>query len=90
MPWTIVGTNTFKRGYKQKTAELQAKVDEAIRLLVSSEDPRNLGSRKYGTLDGCYGHDIDFTHRMLFRIDMVRKEIYFLRVCSHKEVYGKS
>lgn len=90
MPWTIVQTSGFKRGYKAKTPELRVKVDEAIKLLVSSNDPRNLGGRKYGTLDKCYGHDIDFSHRILFAVDIVKKEIYFLRVCSHKDVYGKS
>lgn len=80
----------FKRGYKGKTSKLRAKVDEAIRLLVASKDPRNLGSRKYGTLNECYGHDIDFRNRILFRVEMVKKEIYFLRVCSHTEVYGTS
>lgn len=83
-------TRRFKQGYKEKTPKLRAKVDETIKLLVESNDPRNLGSRKYGTLNRCYGHDIDFRNRLLFAVDMVKKEIYFLRVCSHREVYGAS
>lgn len=90
MPWVIVRTKRFKQGYKQKTPKLRAKVDEAIKLLVASKDPRNLGGRKYGTLNRCYGHDIDFRHRILFAVDIVKEEIQFLRVCSHKEAYGSS
>lgn len=90
MPWTAIRTNKFKHGYKAKTPELQAKVDEAIRLILGSSDPRNLGGRKYGSRDQCYGHDLDYSHRLLFSVDMAKKEIYFLRVCSHKEVYGSA
>lgn len=90
MSWTIVRTKVFKRGYKRKNLKLRAKVDEAIKLLVGSDDPRNLGGRKHGTINKCYGHDIDFRHRILFAVDMVKRELYFLRVCSHKEVYGSS
>ena len=90
MSWTIVRSDRFKRRYKEKPPKLRAKVDEAIKLLVESSDPRNLGRRKYGTLDRCYGHDIDFRNRILFAVDMAKRELYFLRVCSHKEVYGSS
>ena len=67
---------------------MQTKVDEAIKLLVGSNDPRNLGGRKHGTRDKCYGRDIDFRHRILFAVNMGKRVLYFLRVCSHKEVYG--
>ena len=90
MPWTMITTGGFKRGYKAKTPELQAKVDEAIKLILGSSDPRTHGSRKYGSRDKCYGYDLDFSHRLLFAVDMAKKEVYFLRVCSHKEVYGSS
>jgi len=88
MSWTIVRTSRFKQGYKEKTPELKEKVEEAIKLLVTSKDPRTLGSRKYGTLNKCYAYNIDFRNRLLFAVDFIKKEIYFLRVCSHKEVYG--
>jgi hypothetical protein len=80
MPWTAVPSTRFKHGYKAKTPELQAKVDEAIRLILESSDPRNR----------TYGHDLDYNHRLLFSVDVAKKEVYFLRVCSHKEVYGSS
>jgi len=85
-----VRTKRFKQGYKEKIPKLKEKVEEAIRLTVESKDPRNLGSRKYGTLNKCYAYDIDYKNRLLFAVDLVKKEIYFLRVCSHKEVYGSS
>lgn len=88
MPWTIVRSPRFKKRYKQKTPKMQQKVDEAIRLLVESSDPRNLGRRKHGTRDWCYGHDLDFRNRVLYAVNLVKKEIVFLRVCSHDEVYG--
>lgn len=80
----------FEKRYKEKTPKLRAKVDSAIKLLVGSSDPRTLGRPKYGTRRGCYGHDLDFRNRILYAVDFVKKEIYFLRVCSHKEVYGSS
>jgi len=90
MTWTIVHTNRFKKRYKNKNEKMREIVDKAIRKLVESNDPRTLGSRKYGTRADCYGHDLDFHNRILYAVDLVKKEIYFLRVCSHKEVYGKS
>jgi len=90
MSWTLILSSRFKKGYKEKNIELRAKVDEAIKLLANCKDPRDHGGRKYGTLDRCYGHDIDFSHRLLFAVDMMKKELYLLRVCSHKEVYGSS
>jgi len=69
---------------------MRVKVEETIKLLAQSDDPRNLGRRKYGTLRQCYGHDLDFRSRLLYAVDMVKRELYFLRVCSHKEVYGSS
>ena len=81
-------TSNFKRGYQKKTPKLRVKVDETIKILVACNDPRIHGRRKYGTLDRCYGYDLDFQHRLIFAVDMAKKELYFLRVCSHKEVYG--
>jgi mRNA-degrading endonuclease RelE of RelBE toxin-antitoxin system len=78
----------FKKRYKEKSPEQQAIVDEAVRRLVESKDPRNLGQAKSGKIKGCYGHDLDFHSRLLYAVDSVKKEIYFLRVCSHDEVYG--
>ena len=68
---------------------MQAKVDESIQLLVGSNDPRTLGRRKHGSLEGLYGHDLDYRNRILFKVDLVRRVIYFLRVCTHNQVYGK-
>ena len=88
MTWGIVRTNRFKKRYKQKTPKQQAIVDEAIKQLVNSNDPRTLGRLKSGKIQGCYGHDIDFHNRILYAVDLAGKEIRFLRVCSHDEVYG--
>jgi mRNA-degrading endonuclease YafQ of YafQ-DinJ toxin-antitoxin module len=83
-----VRANRFKQRYKEKTPVQQAQVDEAIKRLVASRDPRNLSRPKHGKLRGCYGHDLDFHNRILFMVNPVTHEIHFLRVCSHEEVYG--
>lgn len=88
MPWDIVRTSKFKKRYKDKTSEQQAEVDEAIKSLVLCEDPRRLGRPKEGKIKGCYGHDLSFHNRILYTVDQGKHEIYFLRVCSHDEVYG--
>lgn len=88
MPWTLNRSSRFKRRYGEKSAEDQQKVDEAIRTLAASDDPRNLGSPKRGSLVGCYGHDIDYHSRILYSVDIANEIIYFLRVCSHEEAYG--
>lgn len=90
MPWTLDRSTRFKRRYGEKSAEDQQKVDEAIRKLVASTDPRTLGSAKSGSLAGCYGHDIDYHSRILYSVDMTNRIIHFLRVCSHEEAYGPS
>jgi len=83
-------TPKFKRRYKEKRSKQRSKVDEAIKLLAECSDPRTLGRPKHGALKGCYGHDLDFRNRLLYKVDFVKNELYFLRVCSHKEVYGSS
>jgi len=83
-----VRSNRFKKRYQEKTPEQQAQVDEAIKSLVQCNDPRTLGRSKQGKIKGCYGHDLDFHNRILYSVDPVRREIHFLRVCSHDEVYG--
>lgn len=83
-------TTPFKRGYKKKTAELRAKVDEFLQVSVSSKNPNALGRPKHGSLQKCFGYDIDSSNRILYFVDGKKGEIYFLRVCNHTEVYGTS
>lgn len=88
MPWTIVRSDRFKERYKAKTPKQQVQVDDAIKRLVECKDPRTLGRPKQGKIRGCYGHELDFHNRILYTVDSAKKEIHFLRVCSHGEVYG--
>ena len=85
--WTIVRTSTFKKRYKKKLPDLAEKVNAGIRSIVSSDDPRRFGRPKYGSLDGCYGYDVNSDCRILYSVDFRNKKINFLRVCDHKEVY---
>jgi mRNA-degrading endonuclease RelE of RelBE toxin-antitoxin system len=89
MPWTISLPNTFKKRYKKKIEPLREKVDDAIRLLVASEDPRTLGRLKYGSLQKLYGYDVSSDCRILYSVDFDARRIHFLRVCTHKDVYNK-
>ncbi|MDV3244733.1 MAG: hypothetical protein LYZ66_06135 [Nitrososphaerales archaeon] len=87
MSWTLVLTSTFKRGFKRKDALLKRKVESALAELASSEDPRALGIPKHGQLRGTYAFELDHSNRILYAVDPERKEIHFLRTCSHAEVY---
>ena len=89
MPWTIVYSSRFKKRYKKKPTKAQNVVDDAIKELVKSDDPRTLGRRKHGAIRTCYGHDMDQENRILYSVNLTEGKLYFLRVCSHKEVYQR-
>ena len=74
--------------YQRKRKSLQQKVDEAIEFLLNDPDPKIFCRKKFGLLEGCYGYDLDDDNRILLRINENRKEIEFLRVCSHREAFG--
>ena len=88
MLWFPVFSPTFKKRYKRKRKSLQEKVDNAIWFLLSDPDPKLFCRRKYGRLEGCYGYDLDDDNRILLKIDEEKREIHFLRVCTHRQVYG--
>lgn len=88
MYWIFVPAPTFKMRYKRKRKSLQQKVDEAILFLLNERDPKIFCRPKYGPLEGCYGYDLDDDNRILLKINEIKREIEFLRVCTHRQVYG--
>ena len=83
--WTIVRTGTFKRLYKAKTDKQKNKTKEIIRSLALSNNPLRLGEKKKNL--GFWAIDLSHDDRLAYTID--GKELYLLKVCDHKEVYGR-
>jgi mRNA-degrading endonuclease YafQ of YafQ-DinJ toxin-antitoxin module len=91
----VVATGTFKRLFRRKSnrapRELLVKIEGALLALRESVNPEFLGPAKRGRLVGLFAYELDRENRILFRVIRRRQEtaIQLLRVCSHKEVYGK-
>lgn len=88
MYWNPVFSQTFKRRYKRKRKGLKYKADEAIQLLLTDPNPKIYCREKHGRLKGLLGYDLDDENRILIKIDETKREIKFLRLCTHKQVYG--
>jgi len=82
--WTTKFTGTFKRGYKRLSVETQRGVETAIERMLASEDPRKEGHMLHGPWKGCYSYEIGLRYRLIYRVDIERKEIEFLAVGAHK------
>lgn len=87
MAWSFIVTPNFKRLFKNKSTELQERTKKRIKELESVENPLLLGEKK-GNL-GFYATDISHSDRLAYVVDFNSSEIYLLKVCSHKQVYGK-
>ncbi len=87
MAWSFIITKTFKRLFKNKSKEMQERVKSKIAELDAVENPLQLGEKK-GDL-GFYATDLSRSDRIAYTVDFKDKEIFLLKVCSHKQVYGK-
>jgi mRNA-degrading endonuclease RelE of RelBE toxin-antitoxin system len=87
MVWSFIVTPTFKRLFKNKNTEMQERTKKKLRELESVENPLLLGEKK-GNL-GFYAVDISRSDRIAYIVDFKTSEIYLLKVCSHKQVYGR-
>ncbi len=87
MVWSFVITKTFKRLFKNKSTEMQERTKSKIIELGAVENPLQLGVKK-GNL-GFYALDISHSNRIAYTVDFKNREIFLLKVCSHKQVYGK-
>lgn len=90
----LVYTTTFKHLYKKKLKAPKFvidKVDNAIRELSEIDRPDSVGIYKKGNLEGTWAYELGNSNRILYTINDLNgtKEIILLKVCSHKDVYGK-
>ena len=82
--WTAKFTGTFKRAYKSLGEETKRRVETAIERLLASSDPKKEGHTLHGPWKGCYSYEIGLKYRLIYRVDIERKEIEFLAVGAHK------
>ncbi len=87
MIWSFIITPNFKRLFKNKDTEMQERTKKKIKELGSVENPLLLGEKK-GNL-GFYAVNLNRSNRVAYMVDFKAAEIYLLKVCSHKQVYGK-
>ena len=69
MPWTPAYAPTFRRDYKNLSQVDKRRVNEAIREILNSEEPRTLGRPKLGKWKGAYGYDIGRAIRVLYSVE---------------------
>ena len=86
MSWTPGYTPTFKRDYKNLGQADQSKVNSAVKDIVSSDDPRELGRPKLGKWKGAYGYDVGRDLRVLYAVDPSSRIVTFLR-CGRHAIY---
>lgn len=86
--WRAKPSNRFQRSYNRLSDELADRVDEALETLLSSDRPELIGIRKGARRKGYWSYELGRECRILFRPDYDEELIEFVRVCSHKEVYG--
>lgn len=90
----LIYTTTFKHLYKKKSKApkfIIDKVNDAIRELSETNRPDNVGICKKGNLKGILAYELGNSNRLLYTINNLNgtKEVVLLKVCSHKDVYGK-
>ena len=85
--WKPRSVSAFKRGFKRLDHETALRAKEAIKELLSAENPLSLGRKKKGKIRDCYGYDLTKGCRIIYMVSWEQKEILFLRICSHKEAY---
>ncbi len=82
--WTAKFTGAFKRGYKRLSEETKRRVEIAIETLLTIDDPRKRGHMLHGAWRGCYSYKIGLKYRIIYKVELEKKEIQFLAVGTHK------
>lgn len=79
--------NHKKKGPK----DVLAKISEGILALRHAERPELLGRYKKGDLAGTLSYNVTRSSRILYRVSRTERGclVTLLRVCDHKNVYGK-
>jgi len=63
---------------------VRRRVETAIEMLLSSDDPRKKGHMLHGPWEECYSYEVGLKYRLIYRVKVERKEIEFLAVGTHK------
>jgi addiction module RelE/StbE family toxin len=66
------------------SGEVRRRVETAIEMLLSSEEPGKEGHMLHGSWEGCYSYELGLKYRLIYRVEVERKEIEFLAVGTHK------
>jgi len=82
--WAAKFTGTFKKGYKRLGEEAKRRAATAIEILLTSSEPRKEGHMLHGEWKGCYSYEIGLKYRLIYKVDVERKEIEFLAIGTHK------
>ncbi len=64
------------------------KIENTLKDLASSDDPRKLGSFKKST--NVYAYELDKSNRLLYDVDFPKNGIVLIRVGDHKASYGSN
>ncbi len=86
--WHSIKSNRFERGYANLSDEMAKRADNALRTLLSSQRPEELGDWKKGPWRGYFSWELGRSCRLIYRPDYDERVIFFPRICSHKETYG--
>ena len=82
--WAAKFTGAFKKAHKRLDEETRQRAENAIERLLVSKDPRKEGHMLHGQWKGCYSYEIGLRYRLIYRVDVERREIEFLAVGTHK------
>lgn len=85
--WDIVYTNRFEKQYGGKPQRIKDKVGELITRIENCDDPKSFGEKKKN-LD-FYAVDLSDSDRIAYGVNEKSNAVTFVRVCNHKQVYGK-
>ncbi len=84
MPWLPAYTPTFRKDYRNLGQQNQQRVNEAIKEILASDDPRQVGRPKLGKWKGACGYDVGRGLRVLYSVEPKGSLVIFLRCGPHK------
>ena len=82
--WIAKFTGTFKKGCRRLDEETKRRAENAIERLLADSDPRKEGHMLHGPWKGCYSYEMGLKYRLIYRVDIERREIEFLAVGTHR------
>jgi addiction module RelE/StbE family toxin len=63
---------------------VRRRVEKAIEMLLTSDDPGKEGHMLHGSWEGCYSYEIGLKYRLIYKVKFEKKAIQFLAVGTHK------